>query len=98
MQAAERVTAVHATGDYSYRNTRLAGDRWLLAGDAAGFIDPVFSTGVFIALSSGEKAADAVDLALRDSGKRARTFARYDTSSTSPRSSPCSSERRIPVA
>ncbi len=78
MQRAERVTQVHATGDYSYRNTRLAGHRWLLAGDAAGFIDPVFSTGVFLALASGESAADAVDAALRDPGKRKRAFAIYD--------------------
>jgi geranylgeranyl reductase family protein len=78
MAAAQRATAVHATGDYSYRNTRLAGDRWLLAGDAAGFIDPVFSTGVFLALASGESAADAVDAALRDGGRRARAFGHYE--------------------
>ncbi|MEP6956730.1 MAG: NAD(P)/FAD-dependent oxidoreductase, partial [Chthoniobacterales bacterium] len=46
MQAAERVTPVHVAADFSYRNTRFTGDRWMLAGDAAGFIDPVFSSGV----------------------------------------------------
>ncbi len=60
LKCAERVTPVYAAGDYSYRNDRLAGDRWILAGDAAGFIDPVFSSGVFMALHSGEKAADAL--------------------------------------
>jgi FADH2-dependent halogenase len=36
------------------------GDRWLLAGDAAGFIDPVFSSGVFLAVLAGEQAADVL--------------------------------------
>jgi flavin-dependent dehydrogenase len=53
MDAAKRVTPVYATGDFSYRNSRLTGDRWLLAGDAAGFVDPVFSSGVYLALLSG---------------------------------------------
>ena len=65
MAAAQRTTEVHGVGDYSYRNTRLHGPRWLLAGDAAGFIDPIFSTGVFLALHSGEKAASVLDFALR---------------------------------
>ncbi len=65
MAAAKRITEVHAVGDYSYRNTRMHGRRWLLAGDAAGFIDPIFSTGVFLALHSAEQAAGALDFALR---------------------------------
>jgi FADH2-dependent halogenase len=76
--AAERVTPVYSTGDYSYRNDAFAGERWLLAGDAAGFIDPVFSTGVFIALASGEQAADAIDLALARPARRERLFAGYE--------------------
>ena len=78
MNCASRVSPVHATGDYSYRNAQLAGERWLLAGDAAGFIDPVFSTGVFMALLSGENAADAVDEALRHPKRRARLFGAYE--------------------
>jgi flavin-dependent dehydrogenase len=65
MAASRRTTETYAVGDYSYRNTRLHGPRWLLAGDAAGFIDPIFSTGVFLALHSGEQAAGAIDFALR---------------------------------
>lgn len=61
---AHRASEVYAAGDYSYRNMRLAGERWLLAGDAAGFIDPVFSTGVFMGLLSGEQAAEAIIIAL----------------------------------
>jgi flavin-dependent dehydrogenase len=78
MKKARRVTNVYATGDFSYRNKRLFGDRWLLAGDAAGFIDPVFSSGVYLALLSGEKAADALDLVLDRPEKRARTFRSYE--------------------
>lgn len=74
MKSAERVTKVYASGDYSYRNRRLAGDRWLLAGDAAGFIDPIFSSGVFLAILGGEQAADAFDLALREPHRRAEAF------------------------
>ncbi len=65
MAAAKRITEVYAIGDYSYRNTRMHGPRWLLAGDAAGFIDPIFSTGVFLALHSAEQAAATLDFALR---------------------------------
>ncbi len=75
---ATRVTPVYSTGDYSYRNTRFAGPRWLLAGDAAGFIDPVFSTGVFLAIASGEQAADAIHAVLENPTRAARLFGRYE--------------------
>jgi 2-polyprenyl-6-methoxyphenol hydroxylase-like FAD-dependent oxidoreductase len=80
MQKAKRVTKVHSTGDYSYRNSKLAGNRWLLAGDAAGFIDPIFSTGVFLAVMSGEKAADALHQAMLTPGKCSILFSQYETS------------------
>jgi flavin-dependent dehydrogenase len=78
MGHAERVTEVHSASDYSYRNTSLFGDRWLLAGDAAGFIDPVFSTGVFLGIRSAEQAAHALDTALQDPSKRVAEFRRYE--------------------
>jgi flavin-dependent dehydrogenase len=78
MDKARRVTDVYATGDFSYRNKPLFGDRWLLAGDAAGFIDPVFSSGVYLALLSGEQAADALNLALDQPQKRAKAFQYYE--------------------
>jgi flavin-dependent dehydrogenase len=80
MKTAIRVSPVYSAGDYSYRNTRLSGERWLLAGDAAGFIDPVFSSGVFLAIMSAEKAADTLDEVLRDESKRRRLFVRYSRS------------------
>ena len=78
MSGATRLTPVYSAGDYSYRNTRLTSDRWMLAGDAAGFIDPIFSTGVFMAIHSGEQCADVLDVVLAQPRKRERLFARYE--------------------
>jgi flavin-dependent dehydrogenase len=49
-----------ATKDYSYRSRQVAGDGWVLVGDAFGFLDPLYSSGVLLALKSGELAADAI--------------------------------------
>ena len=57
---ARRVTGYFATRDYSYRATQVAGDGWVLVGDAFGFLDPLYSSGVLLALKSGQLAADAV--------------------------------------
>jgi flavin-dependent dehydrogenase len=57
---AERATGYYATKDYSYRSKQVAGDGWVLAGDAFGFLDPLYSSGVLLALKSGELAADAI--------------------------------------
>jgi flavin-dependent dehydrogenase len=57
---ATRMTGHFATKDYSYRSTRVSGDGWVLVGDAFGFLDPLYSSGVLLALKSGELAADAV--------------------------------------
>jgi hypothetical protein len=51
---------MRAIRDFSYSPSKLAGNGWVLAGDAGGFIDPVYSTGVFLALKSGEMAADSI--------------------------------------
>ena len=57
---ARRVTGYFATKDYSYRATRVSGDGWVMIGDAWGFLDPLYSSGVLLALRSGEMAADAI--------------------------------------
>jgi flavin-dependent dehydrogenase len=57
---ATRVTGYFATRDYSYRSTETAGDGWVLIGDAFQFLDPLYSSGVLLALKSGELAADAI--------------------------------------
>jgi hypothetical protein len=56
----QRVTGYFATKDYSYRSKEVAGDGWVLVGDAFGFLDPLYSSGVLLALKSGELAADAI--------------------------------------
>src|SRR6516225_9192682 len=55
-----RSTGYFATKDYSYRSRQVAGDGWVLVGDAFGFLDPLYSSGVLLALKSGELAADAI--------------------------------------
>ena len=61
MQQATLVGHLHATGNYSYLCDRLAGPRWIMAGDAGAFVDPVFSTGVYLAMHSAERVAETVD-------------------------------------
>jgi flavin-dependent dehydrogenase len=60
LKNARRATGYFATKDYSYRSKQVAGDGWVLVGDAFGFLDPLYSSGVLLALKSGEMAADAV--------------------------------------
>src|SRR6266571_3071341 len=79
MTNARCVSQVYVEADFSYRSARLHGDRWLLAGDAAGFIDPIFSSGVFLAVFSGELAADALNEVLDCPRKAKRLFVRYET-------------------
>ena len=77
MKAAERCTPVFSTGEYSYRHTRLHGPRWLMAGDSAGFIDPVFSSGVFLAILGAEHAADTLNVVLDHPGRARGLFPRH---------------------
>jgi hypothetical protein len=58
--AATRRTGYFVTRDYSYRSKQVSGDGWVLVGDAFGFLDPLYSSGVLLALKSGELAADAI--------------------------------------
>ena len=72
-----RVTGYFATKDYSYRATRVAGDGWVMIGDAWGFLDPLYSSGVLLALKSGELAADTIAEGLKSgdtSGERLGTW------------------------
>lgn len=69
-----------ATGNYSYTAQRMTGDRHVMIGDAYAFIDPVFSSGVMLAMNSAFFAADAVDAHLRDpaaAGVKMRAFERH---------------------
>jgi flavin-dependent dehydrogenase len=57
---------VRVTGNYSYDSTTIGGPGWMLVGDAFAFLDPVFSSGVYLATSCAEQAAKVVDAILRD--------------------------------
>ena len=71
MAGATRCADVHATGNYAYECTEMAGPGWVLVGDAYAFVDPMFSSGVFLAMHGAEKAASMVDAALREPGREA---------------------------
>jgi len=77
MTNAQRVGEVHVISDYSYRSTRCAGDGWVLVGDAFGFLDPMYSSGVFLALKSGEMAADVINEALKTGGTDAVNLSKW---------------------
>ena len=73
----KQVGEYRITGEYSYRNKYCSMDGLVLAGDALGFLDPVFSSGVFLALKSGAMLADEVDVALSAGPVTAQSFDRY---------------------
>jgi flavin-dependent dehydrogenase len=62
---------VRVTGNYSYDSARMGGPGWILVGDAFAFLDPVFSSGVYLAMSGAEQAAHLVDAALREPRREA---------------------------
>ena len=71
MTDAERISEVRVTGNYSYSCERMSGPGWIMVGDAFAFVDPVFSSGVYLAMHSGRKAAALVDAALADPSREA---------------------------
>ncbi|MHB8911709.1 MAG: NAD(P)/FAD-dependent oxidoreductase [Lysobacter sp.] len=71
MQHARRIAPVHVTGNYSYTCTRMHGPGWVMVGDAYAFVDPVFSSGVYLGMNSAEQAAAVVDGALREPRREA---------------------------
>jgi len=105
MKNSVREWPVRVEKDFSYGSTAYAGDRWLLVGDAGSFLDPIFSTGVSIALESGLEAAKALERPLKDGrfqrsqfhdferrqAKRFHVFRRFVIGSTRHGSGICSS-------
>ena len=61
MSGAKIISDVHVAGNYSYKSDTMYGDRYLLVGDAYAFLDPMFSTGVLLAMESAMRGATAVD-------------------------------------
>ena len=76
MSAAEPVTQAQATGNYSYMSSRMSGPGYLMIGDAYAFIDPVFSSGVYLAMSSAASGVDVADAWLSGSSLRYRVACR----------------------
>jgi flavin-dependent dehydrogenase len=78
LAGARRSSRVVGISDYSTSSARLSGEGWALVGDAATFLDPVFSTGVFLAMAMGERVAHRIDRALEKRGSvGARDLAPY---------------------
>ena len=78
LKEARRISPMHVTSDFSYRNTSFHSPRVVRVGDAAGFIDPIFSSGVFLAMFSAKLGADAILSALRDGNDGRSGFAAYE--------------------
>ena len=78
MRLARPTGPVQTTTDFSYRNRRFVSHRLIRVGDAAGFMDPIFSAGVFLAMHSGKLAARAVEESLRDGDDGAPRFQAYE--------------------
>lgn len=72
-----QVEPVRVTGEFTYHSAEIGGDGFCLVGDAFAFLDPLFSTGVFLALNGGAMAADTLEAALEAGDVTARTFDDY---------------------
>jgi flavin-dependent dehydrogenase len=78
LAGATMITTPEATGNYSYTSTVSHGDNYLLLGDAYAFIDPVFSTGVWLAMNSAAAGAAVVDTCLRQPSAAAPALRSFD--------------------
>ena len=72
------VSEVEATGNYSYVCERSCGKNFLMIGDAFTFIDPVFSSGVLLAMNGGQVAAETIDACRKQPARAARLLKRFD--------------------
>jgi flavin-dependent dehydrogenase len=80
LRDAKLTHGVTATGNFSYRADRMHGERYIMIGDAFAFIDPVFSSGVMLAMNSAFRGADVVDASLRDPAQAPALLRRFDRS------------------
>jgi flavin-dependent dehydrogenase len=74
---ATRVDKIYSILDYSYRSTNCAGDGFILIGDAYGFLDPIYSSGVLLALKMAELAADSIHDAFQNNDFSAARLGQY---------------------
>lgn len=78
MQSAVATMPLKTSGNFSYSNDSLVNGRILRVGDAAGFIDPIFSSGVYLAMRSGRKAAEAITRVIQHSENHTQPFLQYE--------------------
>jgi 2-polyprenyl-6-methoxyphenol hydroxylase-like FAD-dependent oxidoreductase len=78
LDGAPRITAVHSAANFSYRTDPAIGDRFVCVGDAIAFLDPIFSSGVYIATQSAELSSAEILKAFRDNRFEARRFRGYE--------------------
>lgn len=78
IREARRVSPGRIDADYSYLATDHAGDRWVLVGDAGAFLDPIFSTGVLMAMQSGIEAGEAIDRGIARGDLSRRAFGDFE--------------------
>ncbi|MEP7154789.1 MAG: NAD(P)/FAD-dependent oxidoreductase [Betaproteobacteria bacterium] len=78
LEGAELTAPVTATGNYSYQSDRMCGDGYLMVGDAWAFIDPVFSSGVYLAMNSARLGADVVDAILKKPADAPALYREFD--------------------
>jgi flavin-dependent dehydrogenase len=76
--AAERVEELHVLTDFSYKNRSLVSPRVVRVGDSSGFIDPMFSSGVLLAMTSGQQGAEAIHDALKTNKAVTAGMRRYE--------------------
>jgi geranylgeranyl reductase family protein len=74
-----RVDKIYSIIDYSYRSKQCAGDGFMLIGDAYGFLDPIYSSGVLLALKMAELAADAIHDAFNQKDFSAKRLGQFQT-------------------
>lgn len=77
LQDAERTSEFHVAKEFSYQTRQHAGDGWVLVGDAFGFIDPIYSSGVYFALKSGVMAADCIIDGLQKNDTSAKQLSKW---------------------
>ena len=78
LAGAQRITPVHSAANFSYRTDPVVGDRFLCVGDSVAFVDPIFSSGVYIAMQSAEMAAAEILRAFRDGRFEAARLRGYE--------------------
>ncbi len=75
---AELTAPVTATGNYSYHSDHMSGAGYLMVGDAWAFVDPVFSSGVYLAMNSAMLGADVVDSVLKDPAQAPQLYREFE--------------------